>query len=93
MQDNDESIDKVHYICQTYIEKKNGRGEQCGLQIGKQLQYSSASQAQERADREFQSPECVGADAYMVTEDAGSGEVSAPSFIARLGMVPDLDEG
>ena len=92
MRNSEESTEKVHYICQTYTEKKGRRGEQSGLQIGKQLQYTSASQAEERANREFQLPECLGADAYLVTEDAGSGEVSAPSFIARFGKVPDAEQ-
>ena len=93
MQNSEESTKKVHYICQTYTEAKGKRGEQAGLQIGKQLQYTSATQAEERANREFQLPDCVGADAYMVTEDVVSGEVSAPSFIARFGQVPNSDEG
>ena len=89
MQNSDESTEKVHYICQTYTIKDGRQCQPSGLQIGKQLQYTSASQAEERAHREFQLPECVGVDAYMVTEDVVSGEVSAPSFIARFGKVPD----
>lgn len=92
MSDTDETSAKVHYICQTYIEKKSGRAGQVSLEIGKQFEYSSASQAQERAERESRSPECVGADAYMVTEDPSSGEVSTPTFLARLGNVPEFDE-
>ncbi|MFT6119557.1 MAG: hypothetical protein ACJAXK_001507, partial [Yoonia sp.] len=36
-------------------------------------------------------PDCIGADAYMVIEDPTSGEVGAPSFLARLGIVPEFD--
>lgn len=86
-----EIISKVHYICQTYVEKKAGRSGQVGLKIDKQLQYSTASQAQERAERECRSEDCAGADAYMVTEDPNSGEVGEPTFIVRLGTVPEVD--
>ena len=91
MTDTDEVSAKVHYICQTYLEKKTARGGQGSLEIGKQFQYSSASEAQERAERENRSEECVGADAYMVTEDPSSGEVGTPTFLARLGNVPEYD--
>ena len=91
MTDSKEAAPKVHYICQTYIEKKVGRAKQASLQIDKQFQYSTASEAQERADRECRSEHCVGADAYMIVEDPSSGEVGAPTFIARFGTVPEVD--
>jgi hypothetical protein len=89
--DSDQTTDKLHYICQTYTEKKVGREAQGILQIGKQFQYTSAFEAQGRAEREFRSELCVGADAYMVSEDADTGEVSSPTFLARLGSVPEFD--
>ncbi len=92
MSESSEPTSKVHYICQTYVEKKSGRGGQVSLQIGKQFQYTQASQAQGRAEREFRSEDCIGADAYMVTEDPSSGEVGAPEFLVRLGNVPEFDE-
>ena len=92
MIETNENAPKVHYICQTYVEKKSGRAAQASLHIDKQFQYSSASQAQERAERESRSEDCVGADAYMVTEDPNSGEVGAPTFLVRLGSVPEFDE-
>lgn len=92
MTGSDENEPKIHYICQTYVEKKAGPGVQPGLKIGKQFQYSSAAQAQDRAEREAQNEDCAGADAYMVTEDPNSGEVSSPSFLARLGNVPEFDD-
>jgi hypothetical protein len=82
---------KVHYICQTYVEKKSGRAQQGSLEIGKQIQYTTASEAQERAERECRSADTVGADAYMVSEDPNSGEVSVPTFLARFGNVPEND--
>lgn len=91
MSKSEESTPKVHYICQTYVEKKAGQAQQVSLQIGKQFQYTTASQAQERADREARSENCVGADAYMVVEDLNSGEVGAPTFLARHGTVPETD--
>ena len=91
MIESEETNQKVHYICQTYVEKKVGRAKKTSLHIGKQFQYSTASQAQERADRECRSEDCVGADAYMVTEDPSSGEVGVPTFIARFGTVPEVD--
>ncbi|WP_187431514.1 hypothetical protein ROLI_026660 [Roseobacter fucihabitans] len=89
--EQEKTTTKVHYICQTYTEKKTGRGAQVSLQIDKQLQYATASQAQERAEREVRSDSCAGADAYMVTEDPSSGEVGEPTFIVRLGCVPEAD--
>lgn len=89
MSDSDQTASKVHYICQTYVEKTTGRTGQVSLQIDKQFQYSTAAQAQERAEREARSADCVGADAYMIVEDPSSDEVGAPEFIARFGTVPD----
>lgn len=86
----DESQIKVHYICQTYVEQKSGRDGQASLKIGKQFQYSTALEAQNRAEREVQSEDCAGADAYMVSEDPNSGEVGSPSFLVRLGSVPEI---
>lgn len=91
MTDSKETTAKVHYICQTYVETKVGRAKQATLQIGKQIQYSTATQAQERAERECRSEACVGSDAYMVTEDLNTGEVSMPTFLTRLGTVPEFD--
>jgi hypothetical protein len=82
---------KTHYICQTYIEKKSANAQHASLQIGKQIQYSTASAAEERAERECRSENCVGADAYMVVEDPNSGEVGLPTFLARHGTVPEID--
>ncbi|GFE67307.1 hypothetical protein [Litoreibacter roseus] len=87
-----ESTAKVHYICQTYLEQKTGRDGQASLKIGKQFQYSTAAEAQNRAEREAQSQDCAGADAYMISEDPNSGEVGSPSFLVRLGNVPEFDD-
>ena len=92
MTNSDKNAPKVHYICQTYVQKNAGPGVQAGLEIGKQYQYTSASEAQNRAEREAASDDCAGADAYMITEDPSSGEVSAPEFLVRLGDVPEFDE-
>ncbi len=89
---SDESTTNVHYICQTYVEQKPGRDEQTSLKIGKQFQYSTAAEAQNRAEREAQSEDCAGADAYMISEDPESGEIGSPSFLVRLGNVPDTDD-
>jgi hypothetical protein len=92
MTDADESQDKVHYICQTYVEKKPASDGQAVLKIDKQFEYSSAFEAQNRAEREAQLEGCAGADAYMVSEDPNSGEVGSPSFLVRLGNVPEFDD-
>ena len=92
MTHSDETTTKVHYICQTYVEKKAGRDGQSGLKIDKQFQYTSASQAQERAEREARSESCSGADAYMVIEDMSTGEVGSPDFLVRLGNVPEFSD-
>lgn len=91
MTNSDENTEKFHYICQTYVEKKAGRDGQAGLKIAKQFEYSTASEAQNRAEREALSEDCAGADAYMVSEDPNSGEVGPPSFLVRLGNVPEFE--
>lgn len=88
MLEAEETGTKTHYICQTYIHKV---GKQVTLSVDKVFQYTSAAQAEERAEREARREDCVGADAYMLTEDSDSGEVSEPQFLARHGVVPELD--
>ncbi|MDO6482708.1 hypothetical protein [Shimia thalassica] len=83
---------KTHYICQTYVTTKAGRNGVEGLKIEKQLQYTSAAQAQERAEREARADGCAGADAYEVEEDLNSGEVGPPNFLVRIGNVPEFDD-
>jgi hypothetical protein len=92
MTDTNESTERVHYICQTYVEQKPVRDGQAFLKIDKQFQYSTAAEAQNRAEREAQSENCAGADAYMISEDPDSGEVGSPSFLVRLGIVPESDD-
>jgi len=91
MTNTERSPEKTHYICQTYVETKAGRNGQAGLKIAKQFEYSTASEAKNRAEREALSEDCAGADAYMVTEDQIGGEVGDPSFLVRLGNVPESD--
>ena len=91
MSETEESGTKIHYICQTYIAKTTARGQQGPLKIDKQLQYSTPREAEERAEREFRAENCVGGDAYMVVEDSSSGEVGAPTFLVRLGSVPEQE--
>lgn len=91
MSETEESGTKVHYVCQTYSAKTTARGQQGSLQIDKQLRYSTPHEAQERAEREYRAESCVGVDAYMVIEDQSSGEVADPTFLVRLGSVPEQD--
>ncbi len=74
------------------MEQEPGRDGQASLKIGKQFQYSTAAEAENRAEREAQSDNCAGADAYMIIEDPNSGEVGSPSFLVRLGQVPDFED-
>ena len=60
------------------------------LKIDKQFEYSTASEAQNRAEREAQHEDCEGADAYMISQDPSSGEVGPPSFLVRLGSYPEF---
>ncbi len=92
MTNAEHSPEKIHYICQTYVETKAGRNGQTGLKIAKQFEYSTASEAQNRAEREALSEDCAGADAYMVTEDPPRGEAGDPRSLVRLGNVPELDD-
>ena len=91
MTDTSDTNVKVHYICQTYVKTKSGPDGQFGLKVDKQIEYSTAHEAEYRAERESRLEGCAGADAYMVSEDSGSGEVGEPTFIARIGAVPDTD--
>ena len=88
----DETTTKAHYICQTYVAQKTGRDGQVALKIDKQFQYTTASEARERAEREARSEGCMGADAYEVIEASATGEVGAPTLLVRLGEVPQFDE-
>ncbi len=92
MTNPERSNENIHYICQTYVEKKAGRDGQTGLKIAKQFKYTTAAEAQNRAEREALSEDCAGADAYTIIEDPNSGEVGDPSFLVRLGKVPELDD-
>lgn len=92
MTDADRSQEKIRYICQTYVGTKAGRDGRTGLKIAKQFEYSTASEATSRAEREALSEDCAGADAYMVSEDPNSGEVGEPSFLVRLGNVPEFED-
>ena len=83
---------KTHYICQTYIEVKGAKSPLTGVKIDKQFQYTTAEEAESRAERASQSPGCAGADAYMITEDPNSGEISPPTFLVRIGNVPEFDD-
>ncbi|MHA6324907.1 hypothetical protein [Roseivivax sp. CAU 1753] len=92
MTSSEQTAEIIHYICQTYVQTKAGRDGRAGLKIAKQYEYSTASEAQNRAEREALSEDCAGADAYMVIEDPNSGEVGTPSFLIRLGNVPEFDD-
>jgi len=91
MQTQQDDATKIHYICQTYVDKNAGSAKPANLQVDKLIEYTSASAAQERAEREARAENCAGADAYMLIEDAGSGEVSLPDFLGRYGNVPDAE--
>lgn len=79
----------THYICQTYVETKS---PPVSVKIDKQFQYKTAEEAESRAERASQSPDCAGADAYMIIEDPNSGEISPPTFLVRIGNVPEFDD-
>lgn len=92
MSDDTGERTKTHYICQTYVEAKGTKGAPAGVKIDKQFQYSTAEEAENRAERASQSPDCAGADAYMIIEDQSSGEISAPTFLVRIGNVPEFKD-
>jgi hypothetical protein len=92
MSDDNSDASKTHYICQTYVEAKGTKGAPADVKIDKQFQYATAKEAESRAERSCQSPDCVGADAYMIVEDPSSGEISAPTFLVRIGNVPEFDD-
>ncbi|MEM5475944.1 hypothetical protein [Pacificibacter sp. AS14] len=87
---SEEASSKTHYICQTYLGAQSASA-QGGLKVDKLIEYSTASAAEERAERECRLQNCIGADAYMLIEDTDSGEVSLPVFLARHGTVPEVD--
>lgn len=92
MSDDNDASSKTHYICQTYVETKSAGNGQASLKIDKQFQHTTEAEAQNRAERAIQSEDCAGADAYMIVEDPSSGEVSTPTFIVRLGNVPESED-
>ena len=92
MSDDNGDTSKTHFICQTYVEAKGAKGAPVGVKIDKQFQYSTAQEAESRAERASQSPDCAGADAYMNVEDPSSGKVSSPTFLVRIGNVPEFDD-
>lgn len=92
MSDDKDDTSKTHYICQTYVLTKGAKGPQAGVKLDKQFQYSTAAEAQSRAERASQSEDCAGADAYIIVEDLHSGEISSPEFLVRIGNVPDFDD-
>ena len=92
MSDDTGDTSKTHFICQTYVEAKGAKGAPAGVKIDKQFQYATPEEAKSRAERASQSPDCAGADAYMIIEDPSSGELSAPTFLVRIGNVPELDD-
>ncbi|WP_299028584.1 hypothetical protein [uncultured Sulfitobacter sp.] len=91
MTDTDQNAPRLHYICQTYVEESTGKNSPPALKIDKQFEYTTASEAQNRAEREAQAETCAGADAYMISEDPNSGEVDPPEFLVRIGNVPEFD--
>ncbi|WP_166417601.1 hypothetical protein [Cochlodiniinecator piscidefendens] len=82
---------KTHYICQMYEKKPSGRGKPDALVVANTFQYTTAAQAEDRAQRVFAAQQYVGADAYSLVEDLTSDEVGEPNFLVRLGEVPDLE--
>lgn len=92
MSDDNRDTSKILFICQTYVEAKGAKGAPAGVKIDKQFQYSTAEEAENRAERASQSPDCAGADAYLIIEDPSSGEISAPTFLVRIGNVPEFDD-
>lgn len=92
MKTSDENADKVHHICQTYVETKASQSGQAGLKVDKQFEYTTALEAQNRAEREANRDDCAGADAYTIIEDSRTGEVGSPNFLVRLGTVPEIEE-
>lgn len=46
-----------------------------------------------RAKKLYATGRHAGVDAYTVTIDEDAGEYSAPTFYARLGRVPDYEDG
>ena len=92
MKNSDENADKVHHICQTYVETKVSRSGQVGLKVDKQFEYATASEAQNRAEREADREDCAGADANTIIENLSTGEVGSPSFLVRLGTVLEIEE-
>ena len=66
MSDDNGDTSKTHYICQTYVDAEGTKGAPAGVRIDKQFQYSTAQEAESRAERASQSSDCAGADAYMI---------------------------
>ena len=81
---------KIVYVCQTYEERTVGRSG-THLAVKGTFPCSDAGAAQSRAERALSGGTCVGADAFSLTVDPVTEEAEAPTFIARLGKVPEID--
>jgi len=92
MTKSEQAAEKFTISARYILKRRLGTMGGAGLKIAKQFEYSTASEAQNRAEREALSEDCAGADAYMVIEDPNSGEVGTPSFLIRLGIVPEFDD-
>ncbi len=78
---------KTHYVCQIYRREKKSR-----LRIEQTIECRDAEHAKDRAQRTFDLGRHAGVDAYSVIVDTELGDAGMPTFLVRLGDVPDVDE-
>lgn len=78
---------KTHYVCQIYRREKKSR-----LQIEQTIECRDAEHAKDRAQRAFDLGRHAGVDAYSIVVDTELDVAGMPTFLVRLGDVPEVDE-
>ena len=83
----------TRFVCQTYKRAERGKGaaKQLVLVQASAIECKTSAEAESRAQRMFDGGSYAGADAFSVEVDVDLGDYSDPTFIVRLGDVPDFD--
>lgn len=83
----------TRFVCQAYRHAQRGKGaaKQQVLVQASAIECRTSAEAESRAQRMFDGGSYAGADAFSVEVDVDLGDYSDPTFIVRLGDVPDLD--
>ncbi len=83
----------TRFVCRTYRHADRGRGaaKQQVLVQASAIECKTSNEAERRAQRMFDGGSYAGADAFSIDVDVELGDYSEPTFIVRLGHVPELE--